>query len=231
MLKYFTQINRQFVDAGTKSSSSHRGIDFVDLIAGSVASEWELPEYPTKRTLVIIPDTADPTNIWTKCQSAIDNCTVIAAKTFDVTVFQDVACLTLEDLANQIVHGHDAYRQLASRLHTRIDIDWSPIKSTSRACSSGDAASGNLAASYATANSKDGWIDGVSRRSYVTAASSRRFCDNGSQSRFCCHQLRIRRIQLNQIYGRGLTDRLIDSNISSALTVLETSFPCGSIKT
>ena len=45
------------------------------------------------------------------------------------TVHKDVP---LERFASEIIGGLDVFRELAGRLHTRIDVQWTPIGDTDR---------------------------------------------------------------------------------------------------
>lgn len=76
--------------------------------------------------LVVAPDSVEPrqlSNAFASCKGA----RLVPARTSGVTVFAEVAPRPLEEVADSIIQGQELYRQLAQKLHTREDVDWSPL--------------------------------------------------------------------------------------------------------
>ena len=52
---------------------------------------------------------------------------IIGGRTFDVSLCTIRKDVPLGRFASEIIGGLDVFRELAGRLHTRIDVQWTPI--------------------------------------------------------------------------------------------------------
>ncbi|MBL8848757.1 MAG: protein kinase [Planctomycetaceae bacterium] len=76
--------------------------------------------------LVLAPDSVEPrvlSSAFASCKGA----RLVPARTNGITVFAEIAPRPLEDVADSLIQGQELYRQLAQKLHTREDVDWSPL--------------------------------------------------------------------------------------------------------
>ncbi|MFO1093448.1 MAG: tubulin-like doman-containing protein [Planctomycetaceae bacterium] len=76
--------------------------------------------------LVLVPDTVEPrvlNDAFASCKDA----RLVPARTNGVTVVAEIGARPLEDVADEVIGHQELYRQLAQKLHTREDVDWSPL--------------------------------------------------------------------------------------------------------
>lgn len=101
--------------------------DLVDVILQGLASNASAPESNAVGRILIVPGDVDTAALRERLGSAAGNVAIVSGCTCDValcTIHRDVP---LGQFASEIIGGLDVFRQLASRLHTRIDVQWNPI--------------------------------------------------------------------------------------------------------
>jgi hypothetical protein len=82
----------------------------------------------TRRTLVLGPAEMSRERL-TEANREIpsESLAFLAHPRNEIIVCQEMADVPLERVMQQLVGSHRDYPELADRLHTRIDIDWSPL--------------------------------------------------------------------------------------------------------
>ena len=103
------------------------GEDLVDVILQGLASTEAAPESGAVGRILIVPADVDAAALRERLGSAAGNVAIVSGRTCDValcTIHRDVP---LNRFATEMIGGLDVFRQLARRLHTRIDVQWSPI--------------------------------------------------------------------------------------------------------
>lgn len=77
--------------------------------------------------ILFVPADVDAAALRQRLGSFAENVAIVSGRTCDValcTIHKDVP---LEAFASEIIGGMDVFRELAGRLHTRIDVQWTPI--------------------------------------------------------------------------------------------------------
>jgi serine/threonine protein kinase len=112
---------------GSASASDGAGNELLEVILQGLTSNAPAPDSGAAGRILIVPADVDVAALRDRLGPALENVAIIGGRTCDVslcTVHKDVP---LERFASEIIGGLDVFRELAGRLHTRIDVQWTPI--------------------------------------------------------------------------------------------------------
>ncbi len=112
---------------GSASASDGAGNELLEVILQGLTSNAPAPDSRATGRMLIVPADVDVAALRDRLGPALENVAIIGGRTCDVslcTVHKDVP---LERFASEIIGGLDVFRELAGRLHTRIDVQWTPI--------------------------------------------------------------------------------------------------------
>jgi hypothetical protein len=115
------------MESPAESSNDGNRQEIVSLILRAAASDGPQPATGAGDRILIVPAEVDAAALREKLGPDAGNLTIVNGCTCDIalcTVRRDVS---LEQFANEMIGGIEVFRELASRLHTRIDVQWSPI--------------------------------------------------------------------------------------------------------
>jgi hypothetical protein len=146
VLSYVQGINAQLISAcGTESecpAMRHLGA----LISARLVPAADTPHSNIGERILIIPDEAECSTLRTRLGSLSHAASIVQGRKCDITLCSVHRAAALEQTAHEIIKGVEQYKELANRLHTRVDITWRPFKRTE---ASGDASK------YGAAQSSD----------------------------------------------------------------------------
>jgi hypothetical protein len=117
----------RLMEGPAASSNGGSREDIVHVILQGLGSDGSRTATGAGDRVLIVPADVDASALREKLGPAAGNLAIVNGCTCDValcTVRRDVS---LEQFATEIIGGMDVFRELASRLHTRIDVQWSPI--------------------------------------------------------------------------------------------------------
>lgn len=111
--------------AASESEAEHRN-PCGRLVAEFLEERRARTETSLDPVLVLVPDEIEPA-VLGKAFASCKEARLVPARTNGITVFAEVTPRALEDVADDLVQHQELYRQLAQKLHTREDVDWSPL--------------------------------------------------------------------------------------------------------
>jgi hypothetical protein len=117
----------RFVQAPPVAAGEKGPLQFVDLLLEALAAQGEATRFGATDRLLIVPQAADPALVQERIKAALPDLEVVGGPTADITLCAIHGDIPLEQLAREMIGGIDAYEELASRLHTRIDVQWTPL--------------------------------------------------------------------------------------------------------
>ena len=123
VLAYVRQTTQQMIESSAQKSRADRESACVRLISEFVQERCLEPD---ERLIVVAPDSVAPQHV----EAAFAPCTsttFVSARTNGITICREGASRPLEHVADEIIQQQDLYRQLAEKLHTREDVNWSPL--------------------------------------------------------------------------------------------------------
>jgi hypothetical protein len=126
VLACLNRIVRQFIEDGAAGQGQGQP-SFVDLLQEALAARGGAPESRATRRLLIIPANADPEKVQRQIAAALPNVGIVGGPTFDVTLCTIHGEIPLEQVAREMIRGIEGYEKLAERLHSRVDIKWTPL--------------------------------------------------------------------------------------------------------
>ncbi len=97
------------------------------LINNVIRQESEKWDRKCERHAVIIPESANASGLETHLRADGNPIDVASFKTNGITLVQYINNTSLYELATSLSGGIDIYRELADRLHSRDDVDWTPL--------------------------------------------------------------------------------------------------------
>ena len=102
--------------------------DLIVLISRSLDEHFSAASDSAARVL-IVPEEADATSLRQQLQTPNSSTTIIPGRKCDVTLCSLRNRVTIEQAAREMIGGNDLYKELATRLHSRIDVAWQPFTS------------------------------------------------------------------------------------------------------
>jgi serine/threonine protein kinase len=98
--------------------------ELVTLIAASFQTAGAAEPVAGTRRILIVPDDADSSRLQGELRPLTSGLQIIRARKCDLTLCTIRTEASLGRVADAIIVGHDAYRELAGRLYSRVDIAW-----------------------------------------------------------------------------------------------------------
>jgi serine/threonine protein kinase len=127
VLNFLTRIVCRFIQAPRASSRRRGAPQFVDLLQEVLAAEGDSTEHGARERLLVVPQDADLQVVHERIKDVLPDVSVVGGPTCDVTLCTVQGEVPLEQVARDMIGGIDAFEELASRLHTRIDVQWTPL--------------------------------------------------------------------------------------------------------
>jgi hypothetical protein len=125
VLENIAHVNAQLVAACGVESQCPSMRELGAAIASSLAGEDRSVRAVAAESVLIVPDEADSSRLVEQARATA--ATVIQGRKCDVTLCKIHRPASLERAASEIIGGVEQYKELASRLHARIDITWRPL--------------------------------------------------------------------------------------------------------
>lgn len=122
VLECIQNINCHLLVAGTPGPQGSLS-ELILLMAQGLAEAGVTPAGAMSRVL-IVPDEADSDSLRRQFQTPPLAATVISGRKCDVTLCSLRSQFPIAVAAHEIIGGVDLYKELAGRLHTRVDIPW-----------------------------------------------------------------------------------------------------------
>jgi len=101
--------------------------DIVTVILRALTSDEPRPETSAGDRILILPAGVDAAALHEKLGPDAANVAIVNGCTCDIALFTVRRDVSLERFATEMIGGVEVFRELASRLHTRVDVQWSPI--------------------------------------------------------------------------------------------------------
>ncbi|MBI3862184.1 MAG: protein kinase [Planctomycetia bacterium] len=124
VLENIEQINVQLVAACGSESGCQAMLELGEAIASNLADAGKTIAAGVAQSVLIVPAEADPTRLMEQVEAQTDSAMVIQGRKCDVTLCGVHHPAPLVQAASQIIGGVEQYKELASRLHARVDISW-----------------------------------------------------------------------------------------------------------
>lgn len=103
------------------------GGDLISLLSDEVRREPHAGRSPVAGRVLIVPDEVDPNTVRDRLQSTLSNTAIVPGGKCDVTLWTVRRPTSHESVALTLIGGNPQYAELASRLHSRVDITWQPF--------------------------------------------------------------------------------------------------------
>jgi hypothetical protein len=97
------------------------------IVAGLAPTADSRPTNVVGRVL-IVPGEADPQALRKRLGSGPHAALIVQGRKCDMTLCSIRRQASLEVAANEIIEGVEVYKELANRLHTRVDMTWRPFQ-------------------------------------------------------------------------------------------------------
>jgi serine/threonine protein kinase len=127
-------INAQLISACSTESECQALRHLAALIMGSLAPTADAPHSDVVERILVIPDEADCSALRARLSSHPHAASIVQGRQCDVTLCSVRQAASLERAADEIIEGVEQYKELAKRLHTRVDLAWLPFKRTEAMC-------------------------------------------------------------------------------------------------
>lgn len=114
----------QLRDAAAPDGGTYPVVDLI--LAGSDRNRRKSAGADIQRIL-IVPEGTGLSSLRVQVDRALPNATIAEGRECDVTLCTVTRDASLEQIADEIIAGVDLFKELASRLHTRTDVEWRPI--------------------------------------------------------------------------------------------------------
>lgn len=124
VLECLQEIKGQLISGGVSGLVADEAAELGTLIAGSFRSERIAEQSHETRRVLIVPDDADSSQLQEHLRSQIHELEILRGRKCDITICTIRSHRSLESVAEEIIGGQDIYKDLARRLHSRIDIPW-----------------------------------------------------------------------------------------------------------
>src|SRR6185369_14606067 len=118
------EISSQFIEACRIESERGDPGKLSSLLATSFAESSTAVQTQTVDRYLIIPHAAESLPSLTELQSKLRVKSIVAGHKCDVTLWTSRPPTTFENAADEIIDGVEIYKELARRLHTRVDVEW-----------------------------------------------------------------------------------------------------------
>ena len=127
VLAFIQEINAQLIRACGGESECQAMRDLGAMISASLVPAHGDQRPNAASRVLIVPDEADTTALRTRLGRNAQATTIVEGRKSDITLCSIRRDATLESAANEIIDGVAIYKELANRLHTRVDLVWRPF--------------------------------------------------------------------------------------------------------
>ena len=128
VLACIQEINAQLVEACSSPSECQAMRDLGALIAAALAPAAEECRADVVERVLIIPDEANARALRTILSSRPLSASIVQGPQCDITLCNIRRPASLASTAHEIIGGVELYKDLADRLHTRVDLTWRPFQ-------------------------------------------------------------------------------------------------------
>ncbi len=121
------EIHCEMIDAGESDPSPNTGaFQLSQLVQNLIAEHWptDLSQREQSRISILVPQSADASRLSEQFQELGQAISVVNLVTNGITLVREVDEITLFDFCRSLTHGAEIYKDLASRLHSRDDVEW-----------------------------------------------------------------------------------------------------------
>ena len=122
-----TAIICRYLEASPDSLTAQGQPPLVDLLREELAARGNSTGAGPSERFVIVPQEADLALVGQRLASALPNISIVGGPTGNISLCTVRGEVALEQVARELIGGIDAFEVLASRLHTRIDVEWTPL--------------------------------------------------------------------------------------------------------
>jgi len=116
----------QWIEESAREAADGQLTGCGRLVAEFLAERRANSKAPLDPVLVLAPDSVD-LRVLSDAFACCKDARLVPARTSGITVFAEAGARRLEEVADELVERQELYRQLAQKLHTREDVDWSPL--------------------------------------------------------------------------------------------------------
>ncbi len=95
------------------------------LIHNLFAEKWSDGPKERESFWVVIPQSADAPKLKGQLGACEGQCAVVNVITNGITLLRRIENVSLQEFLKTLIPASDVYRDLAARLHTREDVEWS----------------------------------------------------------------------------------------------------------
>jgi serine/threonine protein kinase len=127
VLENMARVNSELVAACGAESKCPSMRELGAAITSSLAGEDGSPRAGVCESVLIVPEDADPSQLIEEVRVRSAAARVIPGRKCDVTLCSVHWPENLDRAANVIIDGVEQYKELASRLSTRVDVTWRPL--------------------------------------------------------------------------------------------------------
>ncbi len=103
------------------------GADLLHLIAVGFARQAEAAGGAVRERILVVSDQADVPHLQEQVDSLVADATIVKARKSDVMLCSVHPARPLQEFAESIIDQVAVYRDLAAKLYTRSDINWTPF--------------------------------------------------------------------------------------------------------
>jgi hypothetical protein len=127
VLDYLTEIVCRFIEAPPADTEPDGASGFTDLIRDKVTAGNHGPSDGASDRVLIVPQNVELPALRERLRRVHSNVAVVGAATSDATLCTLCGEVSLEQVARELMGGVEIFEDLASRLHTRMDVEWSAL--------------------------------------------------------------------------------------------------------
>jgi len=127
VLAFIQAINVQLILACCGESDCPAMRDLGAMITASFLAAGDAHQPQVAERILIVPDEADTAKLRARLACHSQSATIVQGRKSDITLCSIRRNGSLESAANEIIEGVAIYKELASRLHTRVDLTWRPF--------------------------------------------------------------------------------------------------------
>ncbi len=125
VLECIRDISCQLIGGNRAESVQTNSFDLAQIIASSLPAGSDDQRFNTQ--LLIVPDNVDLAELRERLAPTHANLSIVSGHKCDVTLCGIDSRTSLARIAAGIIGGVEVYKELAAKLHTRVDFEWTPL--------------------------------------------------------------------------------------------------------
>ena len=126
VLRLVEQINRELIEDQFKGTPVSGLRNIAQALAQAAQANKDAGTSLVGR-LLMVPDLSDPTQLRNQLATLLPETVVVPGRKAAITLCSLHRPESLHQIAHRIIGWNEQYKELAHRLHTRIDLEWSPL--------------------------------------------------------------------------------------------------------